>query len=131
MNIHDVQNQSINEQERAVLERCVNSILYLHKKQQKCDSKVWTYHCSISIEYIYLYQNFTDICVLISSNLIRNEADKTFELNKLTVWYVTAAPGFMGWYVAFLIKDFRYFCCSSKVNLMKVNFSFGQFPKQI
>ena len=69
----------------AVLERCVNSILYFYKKQQKCDSKVWTYHCSISIEYIYLYQNCTDICVLISSNLmrnIRNEADKTFARTK-------------------------------------------------
>ena len=32
LNVHDVKNQSINEQERAVLERCVNSILYLHKK---------------------------------------------------------------------------------------------------
>ena len=66
LNVHDVKNQSINEQERAVLERCVNSIFYLHKKQQKCDSKVRTYHCSTCIEYIYLYQNCTDSVVLIS-----------------------------------------------------------------
>ena len=26
---------------------------------------------------------------------------------------------YMGWYVALLIKDCRYFCCSSKINLMK------------
>ena len=42
LNVHDVKNQSINEQECAVLERCVNSILYLHKKKKKCDSKVRT-----------------------------------------------------------------------------------------
>ena len=29
---HDVKNQAINEQERAILERCVNSIFHLHKK---------------------------------------------------------------------------------------------------
>ena len=32
MNVHDVKNQSINEQVHAVLERCVNNIFYLHKK---------------------------------------------------------------------------------------------------
>ena len=29
--VHDVKNQSINEQEHVILERCVNSILYLFK----------------------------------------------------------------------------------------------------
>ena len=53
LNVHDVKNQSINEQERAFSEICVYSILYLHKKQQKCDSKVRTYHCSTCIEYMY------------------------------------------------------------------------------
>ena len=32
LNVYDVKNQSINEQERAVLERCVNSVFYLHIK---------------------------------------------------------------------------------------------------
>ena len=32
LNVHDVKNQSINEQEHVILERCVNSILYLLKK---------------------------------------------------------------------------------------------------
>ena len=32
LNVHDVKNQSINKQEHAVFERCVNSIFYLHKK---------------------------------------------------------------------------------------------------
>ena len=49
------------------------------------------------------------------------------ELNKLTFWYVTLASGFLGWYVAFLIKDCRYFCCCSKINLMKGKFFFGKF----
>ena len=31
LNVHDMKNQSINEQDHAVLERCVNSIFYLHK----------------------------------------------------------------------------------------------------
>ena len=32
LNVHGVKNQSINEQENAIFERCVNSILYLLKK---------------------------------------------------------------------------------------------------
>ena len=32
LNVHDVKNQSINEQKHVILERCVNSILYLLKK---------------------------------------------------------------------------------------------------
>ena len=32
LNVHDVKNQSINEQVHAILERCVNSILYMLKK---------------------------------------------------------------------------------------------------
>ena len=63
-----------------VLAKCVNSILYLHKKYQKRDAKVWTY-CSTCIEYIYLNQSCINSFVLISSNLmcnIRNEVDKTF-----------------------------------------------------
>ena len=32
LSVHDVKNQSINEQKFAVLARCVNSILYLYKK---------------------------------------------------------------------------------------------------
>ena len=32
LNVHDVKNQSINEQKRAVWVRLVNNILYLHKK---------------------------------------------------------------------------------------------------
>ena len=32
LNVHDVKNQSINEQEIAIFERCVNSILYILKK---------------------------------------------------------------------------------------------------
>ena len=32
LNVHDVKNQSINEQENAIFEICVNSILYLLKK---------------------------------------------------------------------------------------------------
>ena len=36
----------------------------------KCDSKAWKYHCSTCIEYIYLYQNFIDSVVLISSNVM-------------------------------------------------------------
>ena len=40
-NVHDVKNQFINEQERAVLERCVNNILYFHKNSRnvirKCE----------------------------------------------------------------------------------------------
>ena len=69
----------------AVLERCVNSIFYLHKKYQKCDSKVRIYHCSTCIKYIYLYLNCTDSVVLISSNVpwkIKNEVDKTFVRTK-------------------------------------------------
>ena len=53
LNVHDVKNQSSNEQERAVLERCVSSIFYLHKKEQKCDSILQTYHCSTWIKYMY------------------------------------------------------------------------------
>ena len=34
MNVHDVKNQSINEQKRAVLAKFVNSILYLHKNSR-------------------------------------------------------------------------------------------------
>ena len=81
LNVHDVKNQSINEQERAFSEICVYSILYLHKKQQKCDSRVRTYHCSTCIEYIYLYLNCADSFVQIASNVmwnIRDEVDKTF-----------------------------------------------------
>ena len=68
-----------------VFARCVNSILYLHKKYQKCDAKVWTYHCYTYIEYMYLNQSCTDSFVLISSNImgnIRNEVDKTFVRTK-------------------------------------------------
>ena len=68
LNVHDVKNQSINEQENAIFEICVNSILYLLKKQKKYDSKVRTYCCSICIEYIYLYQSCTDSVVLISKS---------------------------------------------------------------
>ena len=32
LNVHDVKNDSINEQEHAILETCVNSIFYLLKK---------------------------------------------------------------------------------------------------
>ena len=32
LNVHGVKNQSINEQENAIFERCVNSILYFLKK---------------------------------------------------------------------------------------------------
>ena len=32
LNVHDVKNESINEQEHAILEKCVNSILYFLKK---------------------------------------------------------------------------------------------------
>ena len=31
-----------------------SKILYLHKKYQKYNSKVWTYHCFTCIKYIYL-----------------------------------------------------------------------------
>ena len=54
LNVHDVKNKSINEQERTVFERYVSSIFYLHKKQQKYDSKVRTYHCFTCITCIYL-----------------------------------------------------------------------------
>ena len=57
LNVHDVKNKSINEQENAIFEICVNSIL-----------KVRTYCCSICIEYIYLYQSCTDSVVLISKS---------------------------------------------------------------
>ena len=40
----------------------------------------------------------------------------------MTVWYITSASGFMGWFVALLTKDCRYFCCYSKINLMKGKF---------
>ena len=73
LNVHDVKNQSINKQERAILERCVNSILYLDNKYQKCDSKGQTCHWSTFIEYIHLYQNCTDSVVLISSNVKSSE----------------------------------------------------------
>ena len=53
-----------------VLVRYVNSILYLHREYQKRDAKVWTYHCFICIEYIYLNQRCIDSFVLISSNLM-------------------------------------------------------------
>ena len=33
----------------------------------------------------------------------------------ITPW----VSGLMGWYVALLIKDCRYFCCSSNINLIK------------
>ena len=61
------QNQSIHEQEHPILERCVNSIFYLFKKYQKYNSKVRTYH-SRCVDYIYLYQNYTDSVVLISKS---------------------------------------------------------------
>ena len=32
LNVHDMKNQSINEQEHVILERCVNNILYFLKK---------------------------------------------------------------------------------------------------
>ena len=59
-----------------VLARCVNSILYLHKKYQKRDAKWWTCRCSTCIEH---NQSCIDSFVMISSNLmwnIRNEVDK-------------------------------------------------------
>ena len=89
---------------------------------------------STCIEYINLYQNCTDSVALIWSNVmlnIRNKVDKDLsELNKLTVWwYIISASEFMEWYVALLIKYSRYFCCSSKINLMKGKLFFGQFPK--
>ena len=68
LNVHDVKSQSINEQQNAIFERCVNSIPYFLKKYKKYDSKVRTYHCSICIEYIYLYQSCTDSVVLISKS---------------------------------------------------------------
>ena len=72
-------------------------------------------------------------CNEISSNVmwtIRNEAEKHLsELNKLTVWYVASVSGFMGWYVALLIKDCGCFCCSSKITHTKGKFFFGQFPR--
>ena len=37
----------------------VNSILYLQKKYQKCDAKLWAY-CSTCILYIYLNQSYVD-----------------------------------------------------------------------
>ena len=48
-------NSLINEQKCVVLARCVNNFLYLYKELQKCNSRVWRYHCSTCIEYIYLY----------------------------------------------------------------------------
>ena len=42
------------------------------------------------------------------------------ELNKLTVWYVISALGFMGWYVALLIKDYTFFAAPPKS--WRVNF---------
>ena len=93
-----------------------------------------SHELSTCIKYINLYQNCTDSAVLIWSNVmlnIRNEVDKDLsELKRITVWwYVTSGSEFMEWYIALLIKDCRYFCCSSKINLMKGKFFFGQFRK--
>ena len=51
LNVHDVKDQYINEQERAVLERCVfNSIFYLHKNSKNAIPK---YKHIISLLHVY------------------------------------------------------------------------------
>ena len=44
------------------------SLSTLHLMKFHYNSKVWTYHCSLCVEYIYLYQNCTDSVVLISKS---------------------------------------------------------------
>ena len=65
LNVHDVKVQSINEQEHAFLERCVNSILYLHKKYQKCHSKVWTYCSTCTSTFTSSTSTFTRIVQIV------------------------------------------------------------------
>ena len=84
---------------------------------------------SMSISLLYMYrvylatQNCLDGVVLILSNVCGTSEMKLIkhlsQLNKSTVWYVTAVLGFMGWYVALFWEDCKYFCCSSQNNLMK------------
>ena len=55
------------------------------KNSRNAIPKYHLYNSSISIEYIYLYQNCTDIVALILSNVMRNiinEIDKTFVRTK-------------------------------------------------
>ena len=82
LSVHDVKNESINEQKCAALARCANSILYLYKKIAE--------RMNISLLHMYgvylpSYQNCIDNVVLISLNVmwnIRNEVDKTFVRTK-------------------------------------------------
>ena len=79
LSVHDVRNQSINEQKCAVLARCVSSILYLYKKRAEMQFQ----SMNISLLHMYqvylpLYQNCIDSGVLISLNAmwnIRKEVD--------------------------------------------------------
>ena len=63
LSAHSVKNQPINEQKCTVLARCnVKNILYSYKKQQKCNSKLWTYHCSTCIKYSYQNCSYRQYC---------------------------------------------------------------------
>ena len=86
LSVHDVKNESINEQKCAVLVRCVNSILYLYKKKAEMQFQnmniLLIHMCRV---YLPLYQGCIDSIVLISSNVmrnIRNEVDKIFVRTK-------------------------------------------------
>ena len=86
LSVHDVKNESINEQKCAVLVRCVNSILYLYKKKAEMQFQnmniLLIHMCRV---YLPLYQDCIDSIVLISSNVmrnIRNEVDKIFVRTK-------------------------------------------------
>ena len=80
LSVHDVKNESINEQKSAVLARCVNSILYPYKKKAEMQFQSMNisllHMCRV---YLPLYQECIDSVVLISSNImwnIRNEVDE-------------------------------------------------------
>ena len=78
LNVHNVKSQSINEQERAVLERYANSIFYLHKNSRNVIAK-YEHIIALHVSSKSLSELYS--VVLISSNVmwnIRNEVDKTF-----------------------------------------------------
>ena len=97
---------------------------------------MWFQSTNISLlhmSWVYLPLPEFYSVVLISWNImwkIRNEVDKHLsELNKLTIWHAASASVFMGSYVSLLIKDCRYFFCSSKTNLWRLNISLVSFRR--
>ena len=63
---------------------------------------------------------------------IINEVDKKLvRIKNINVWYLTSVSGFLGWHVALIWEDSRYFYCSSQINHMKDETFLWSFPKVI